>query len=175
MASATSDDVSTLTKRLRGKGLSDAEVAEALRGMGYSRRDAEAAAGITPSRTSQPQPAPAASPAAGGGGGAGGGSSQGATPPGGPSLASLATPDLPSPTLKLPKRLDGGDAAGFAAGLLLYTLALNYLRYGPEGVKGWLRAKFLNQVPGGQPLPGAWGRQTLAPGLTSTRPQIREA
>lgn len=174
MASASAGDVQALTAKLRGKGLDDAQVAESLRGMGYSRRDAEAAAGITPATTQRP--ASSAPAPAGGAGGAGDRSTSGATPPGGPSIASIAVPDLPSPTLKLPRRLDGGDVAGFAAGLLLYTLALNYIRYGPSGVTGWMRAKFLNQVPSGPTLGGSsWGRQTLSPGLTSTRPTTREA
>lgn len=37
------------------------------------------------------------------------------------------------------------DAGGLATGMLLYTAVVVYLRYGPAGWKGWLRAKFLNQ------------------------------
>jgi hypothetical protein len=37
------------------------------------------------------------------------------------------------------------DAGGFASGLLLYTVAIIYVRYGPDGWKGWLSAKFLNK------------------------------
>lgn len=48
-------------------------------------------------------------------------------------------------TLTPPKRLTVNDGAGFLGGLLLYILALNYLRYGREGVKGWLGAKFVNR------------------------------
>jgi len=44
-----------------------------------------------------------------------------------------------------PRRLTARDGAGFLGGLLLYVLGLNYLRHGPEGVKGWLGAKFLNR------------------------------
>ncbi len=37
------------------------------------------------------------------------------------------------------------DGTGFALGMVLYALGLNYLRYGPAGVKGWLSAKFFNK------------------------------
>lgn len=48
-------------------------------------------------------------------------------------------------TLTPPKKLTANDGAGFLGGLLLYVLALNYLRYGKDGVKGWLAAKFVNR------------------------------
>jgi hypothetical protein len=48
-------------------------------------------------------------------------------------------------TLTPPKRLTVNDGAGFLGGLLIYILALNYLRYGRAGVKGWLGAKFVNR------------------------------
>ncbi|MBB3043921.1 hypothetical protein [Nocardioides soli] len=44
-----------------------------------------------------------------------------------------------------PRRLTVNDGAGFLGGLLLYVLFLNYLRYGKDGVTGWLGAKFLNR------------------------------
>lgn len=59
--------------------------------------------------------------------------------PGAPSA-----PDLPRPTLKLPSTPTAGDVGGFLFGLTLYALFINYLRFGPLGVKGWLRAKFMN-------------------------------
>lgn len=37
------------------------------------------------------------------------------------------------------------DGAGFLLGLIGYALVLAYLRNGPAGVKGWMRAKFLNE------------------------------
>ncbi len=43
----------------------------------------------------------------------------------------------------LPLANTGG---GFVLGLLGYVLVLNYVRDGKDGVKAWLRAKFLNQV-----------------------------
>jgi hypothetical protein len=50
---------------------------------------------------------------------------------------------MPTPTLRFPRQMS--DAGGFAAGLFLYILVINYLRYGPDGVTGWFKAKFLNQ------------------------------
>lgn len=50
-----------------------------------------------------------------------------------------------APTLRPPRRPSIADGSGFALGLLLYALGMNYLRHGRAGVKGWLRAKFLNQ------------------------------
>lgn len=38
------------------------------------------------------------------------------------------------------------DGAGFVLGLLSYALVLAYLRGGTEGVRAWLRAKFLNEA-----------------------------
>lgn len=49
---------------------------------------------------------------------------------------------MPQPTLKLPRRMN--DAGGFAAGLFLYIVFMDYLRYGPAGVTGWFKAKFFN-------------------------------
>lgn len=48
-------------------------------------------------------------------------------------------------TLTPPKRITASDGAGFLGGLLIYVLALNYLRFGRDGVKGWLAAKFVNR------------------------------
>jgi hypothetical protein len=56
----------------------------------------------------------------------------------------------PSSPARPPRRL--ADTGSFLAGLALYTVAVTYVRYGPEGWKGWLRAKFLNQ-----PMTGATG------------------
>lgn len=50
-----------------------------------------------------------------------------------------------APTLRPPRRPSIADGSGFALGMVLYALGLNYLRHGRAGVKGWLRAKFLNQ------------------------------
>lgn len=54
-----------------------------------------------------------------------------------------------SPTLRPPTR--ARDAGGLLAGLLLYTGAIVYIRYGPAGWKGWLSAKFLNKPMQGLP------------------------
>lgn len=44
-----------------------------------------------------------------------------------------------------PRRLTAKDTSGFVIGLFCYVLALNYVRHGPEGVRGWLAAKFINK------------------------------
>lgn len=67
---------------------------------------------------------------------------------GGPPLAPSARPAAAPPAagraptvrVRLP-----GEAGGFALGLLAWALAVNYLRYGPAGVKGWVAAKFANR------------------------------
>lgn len=174
---ASTQDVQSLVAKLRGKGLDDAQVIESLRGMGYTKADASAAVGSGPSAGGQ---------ADGGGSGrssnrrpksaAGGGESPapagGTSSIGGGLMPSL--PSLPSPTLKPPRRINGGDLAGFATGLLLFTLGVNYLRYGSDGPKGWLSAKFLNKVTlsgvPGPVSPDTWG--SLSPGLTDTSPRI---
>jgi hypothetical protein len=43
------------------------------------------------------------------------------------------------------------DGAGFILGLLAWVLTMQYIRGGRDGVKAWLRAKFLNQTSGGRP------------------------
>lgn len=48
-------------------------------------------------------------------------------------------------TLTPPKKLSAGDASGFAFGLIAYALFINYLKYGPSGVRGWIAAKFVNK------------------------------
>lgn len=63
--------------------------------------------------------------------------------------AGSAGSSLPHPTLT-PSMSDG---TGFALGLVLYALGLNYIRYGPPGVRGWLAAKFLNK-PNPNLVPG---------------------
>lgn len=188
-------DVANLARKLRGKGLTDDQVRESLTGLGYTKPQAAAALAASGSSTPPAGPAPTkavaktatkstrrrkaagTTPAAGGVPGppaagttpAGGGSATG----GGFSMPSL--PSMPSPTLTPPKRLQSGDLGGFAAGLLLYTLALNYLRYGPEGVTGWLKAKFLNQPAAIAPpvvrdTGERAGRSIEQAGFTSTRP-----
>lgn len=79
-------------------------------------------------------------------------------PSAGPSL-----PSMPRPTLKLPSRPSGGDLGGFLLGLGAYCLFLNYLRYGPVGVKGWLLAKFINS-PLDLPAPSFDGSSSIDTG-----------
>ncbi|MEV4557790.1 hypothetical protein AB0K51_12410 [Kitasatospora sp. NPDC049285] len=47
------------------------------------------------------------------------------------------------PTLTPPTR--ARDAGSLLTGLLLYTVAITYIRYGAAGWRGWLSAKFLNK------------------------------
>lgn len=71
----------------------------------------------------------------------------GPTPKGSPTgpAAGMSMPSLPKPTLKLPTSMPSStDVASLLTGLLIYTLFLNYLRYGGTGVKGWVMAKFMN-------------------------------
>jgi hypothetical protein len=49
----------------------------------------------------------------------------------------------PTSPARLPTRMS--DAGGFLSGLALYTVVVIYIRYGPEGWKGWISAKFLNK------------------------------
>lgn len=67
----------------------------------------------------------------------------GIPPPGSsarPAAAPPAAGRAPTVRLRLP-----GEAGGAALGLLAWALAVNYLRYGPAGVKGWVAAKFGNR------------------------------
>jgi hypothetical protein len=61
------------------------------------------------------------------------------------SLKTLGKDAADKVTLTPPRRLTAGDASGFAAGLVLYCLFINYLKYGPKGVRGWISAKFINK------------------------------
>lgn len=78
-------------------------------------------------------------------------------------------------SLSPPKRLTAKDGSGFLFGLLLYVLALNYVRHGPEGVKGWLGAKFLNkpwEPPDDSPKSNTGGVAHQGKGgLKTTRPK----
>ncbi|MEN8672579.1 hypothetical protein [Nocardioides sp.] len=145
---AQARDVATLARKLRGKGLDDQQVTEGLRGMGFSR--AQSAQAV---RDLGPTAAPAKT-AAGRGRAKKPGDTQvppaAPAPPAAPSTTARsftppAVPSLTNFTLTPPKKLDAGDVGGFLAGLLVYTLALNYIRSGPEGITAWLRAKFLNE------------------------------
>lgn len=65
------------------------------------------------------------------------------------------------PTLTPPSR--ARDAGGLLAGMLLYTAAITYIRYGPAGWTGWLKAKFLNRPMQGLPK-GKGGPPTTVEG-----------
>ncbi len=68
----------------------------------------------------------------------------GRRPPGSSTARPAASPPAagraPTVALRLP-----GEAGGAALGLLAWALAVNYLRYGPAGVRGWIGAKFANR------------------------------
>jgi hypothetical protein len=59
---------------------------------------------------------------------------------------------VPSPTLTPPRKVKAADMGGFAFGLVLYALAVSYIRYGAKGPPGWLAAKFLNKPIQGEDL-----------------------
>lgn len=168
-------EITTLARKLRGKGLDDEKVRESLRGLGFSKADADRAlsslgptgtqpAGV-PKESKPPTPQPAG-PSSGGLGGI-------PTP-------SIPTPDLSKVSLTPPRRPSAGDLGGFFAGLVLYALALNYIRFGPAGVKGWLGAKFVNRPATGlrrRTGTGGSGGAGTNPdipdtGLVSTRPAV---
>lgn len=160
---ASSSDVRALVAQLRGKGLDDAQVVEGLTGMGYSKAEAQAAVG-TPKKPAAKKTAKRAAPktARGGARTAGGpkpsatstppspsgGSpraSSGAAGPKGLTMPKVQPPDFSQVTLTPPRRLGSGDLAGFLGGVALYCLALNFLRHGVDGPKGWLSAKLFNR------------------------------
>lgn len=64
------------------------------------------------------------------------------------------------------------DSAGFVLGLLLYAVALNFVRGGgPQGVTAWLKAKFLNKATNDTPrgtVTPATPTAPAAPSSTST-------
>lgn len=59
---------------------------------------------------------------------------------------------VPPPRLIPPRSVNARDWGGFAFGLILHALVVSYIRYGKEGPKGWLRAKFLNRPIQGEDL-----------------------
>lgn len=164
---ANPEDLAALTRKLRGKGLDDAAVTQGLTGLGYSKTQAASAVG---GRSPVVPPAPAAEPSGsptppGAQGAPNGVPATGAPPkakaagqpkrsgiPAKPSALSSpfslsgTAKGVDSITLTPPRKLSGRDAGGFVVGLFLYVLATQYVRHGPEGVKGWLGAKFLNKT-----------------------------
>lgn len=97
---------------------------------------AVAAPAATPAATPSPGKGPASPAPAGKPGGPGAGNRFRELGPGWGSFK-------PTSPARLPTRVQ--DAGGFLTGLALYTVVIIYVRYGPEGWKGWLAAKFLNQ------------------------------
>lgn len=59
---------------------------------------------------------------------------------------------IPGPRLIPPRSTKAKDWGGFAFGLVVHALVMSYIRYGKEGPKGWLRAKFLNRPIQGEDL-----------------------
>lgn len=71
--------------------------------------------------------------------------------PGGFKKAGAAVTDAAGKlTLTPPRRLRSGDVAGFLMGLVLYALAINGIKHGPAGIRGWIAAKFLNKPMGSE-------------------------
>ena len=59
---------------------------------------------------------------------------------------------MPGPRFIPPRSTNPRDWGGFAFGLIVHALVMSYIRYGKEGPKGWLRAKFLNKPIQGEDL-----------------------
>lgn len=149
---AEAKDVATLARKLRAKGQNDAQVTEALQGLGFTKSQAaQAVADTAPAPAPASAPAPAAKKKTSGGGS----KTAGATPTTEPPPAAPATPGITMPELKAPdlsgltltppRKLSGGDLGGFLGGLFVYALVLNFIRYGKAGPTAWLSAKFLNR------------------------------
>lgn len=118
----------------------------------------ESGAGLGPvplTDEAQPTKAPAKAPAGKGGGKSSSGGDRYRQMGPGWSAVKPASP------AKLPTK--AADAGGFLTGLALYTVAVIYIRYGPEGWKGWLKAKFLNQ-----PMPAAGSSNKTPPKKSKT-------
>lgn len=74
------------------------------------------------------------------------GGADGGDPPASPSAPPAARRSMPSAPKVVRRSADAGG--GLLLGAIAYVLVLSYIRGGPDGVKAWLRAKFLNQVGG---------------------------
>lgn len=170
-------DREALARRLLTQTGDRAQALDALRSLGFSKTDATAALeAVSPSRPAaapapaagvvEGQPAPA-SPAAGtsakparasGSQRAAGGRRAAGTLPRSPRRSSRSWWSG-RPTLRPPRRLSVHDVGWFGVGLLGFALVLNYVRYGPGGLTGWLSAKFVNQPyqPASEPGYGRHG------------------
>ena len=85
-----------------------------------------------------------AAPSSEGAGGGGGARGRRPAVPARSGKSSKGGGSFPKPTLTPPRSVQPKDVSGFALGLVLYALVVSYIRYGKEGPKGWLAAKFLN-------------------------------
>jgi hypothetical protein len=57
--------------------------------------------------------------------------------------------------MRMPSMSGGGDYAGAVLGIFGMALVVNYMRGGPDQVKAWMRAKFLNDAqPANAPTKG---------------------
>lgn len=79
---------------------------------------------------------------------------------------------LPKPTLHLGGSPSISDGGGFALGLVLYAIGLNYLRHGLPGVTAWIGAKFINKVTAFPGDPLAATPQHITPGLNQPQYSI---
>ena len=174
---AAPGDPTALARRIFERTGSRDDVISGMVNMGYPKREAtEAADQVAPAPVQEtPAPAPGSKPA--GDDGKPKGAPLAPTSPD-PTAApsSPALPDLPRPSLSLPKRPTAADVTGFGFGCVLYVLALQYLRYGAGGPSGWLAAKFLNRpyAPAAGSVAKPDPRTSAAPAmdnaLTTTRP-----
>jgi len=153
--------------KLRSQGMDNQGIRKALRDKGY---DAETAQNAAPG-IDEPPPsaAPASSPSSGA---ADTPSSSPVSDTASSSSSEYAGFDAPRQR-SLPERVgarlpSGGSGSGLLLGLVLYPLALAFLRDGPGGVKAWLKAKFLNQVT----YPASSGKSGLPHPATPGHPAV---
>jgi hypothetical protein len=129
-----------------------------------TKTSSPAAAPAAPARPATAPKKTAPAPAPGRGPRAGAGARRGFTR----SSAALSRGSW-RPRLQPPAR--ARDAGGLAFGLLLYTAAITYIRYGPAGWTGWLSAKFLNKPMQG--LPTSKGGPPATPAQVPAKPPTR--
>lgn len=147
--------------KLRGQGMDDQKIRKALRDMGYG---GATVANVVPGNDAPTPPAPAPAPAAA--------DASSSTPAAADTPSSApAGPSGPSFGQRVSNRVpSGGGASGLLLGLVLYPVALAFLRDGNAGMKAWFMAKFLNKVSpatagaSGQPGTGSGGAGTGAGG-----------
>jgi len=137
-------DPGARVRELRGQGHDDAVIRDKLTAEGYPAATAQnAAPGRAKTRkTPDPQPAPVedAEPSTG----TGPRPDLATTETSSSSTAEGSGPSLPTfsaPSVSIP-----GNVSGFVLGLLGAAVLINFMRGGPQQVKAWASAKFLNQV-----------------------------